>query len=205
VGVEDPLLISHQPLDDTEDTANPYPVEALVQHRSGIESARLFWRLEGQSEYNEVAMTEGMEDMWSAGIPAQPENTVVQYYVEGTSVSGKVQDRPMPAPEGYWQFRVGEIVVNGLDVLPAFAGFQPAFPNPASAITCIPVALSRAAEGRIVLRDAVGREVAILFEGQLPAGISKHFVDASRLVAGAHVITLELEGQGVWSQRLMVR
>ena len=30
VGVEDPLLISHQPLDDTEDTVNPYPVEALI-------------------------------------------------------------------------------------------------------------------------------------------------------------------------------
>ena len=37
------------------------------------------------------------------------------------------------------------------------------FPNPASAITCIPVELSRAAQGRIALRDAAGREVAVLF------------------------------------------
>ncbi|MGB0511608.1 MAG: agmatine deiminase family protein, partial [Flavobacteriales bacterium] len=149
VGVEDPLLISHQPLDDTEDTVNPYPVEALIQHRSGIDSARLFWRLAGETAYNEVAMTAGADDMWSADIPAQAEGSDVQYYVEATSVSGKTQDRPMPAPEGYWPFRVGEIVVNGLDDVPAFAGFQPAFPNPASAITCVPVELSRAARGRI--------------------------------------------------------
>ena len=205
VGVEDPLLISHQPLDDTEDTVNPYTVEALVQHRSGIESARLYWRLEGETDYNEVAMTAGMEDMWSADIPAQPENTVVQYYVEGTSISGKVQDRPMPAPEGYWPFRVGEIVVNGIDAQPAFAGFQPAYPNPASAITCVPVELSRAAVGRIALRDGTGREVAVLFEGQLPAGVSKHFIDAAPLVPGAYVLTLEVEGRGLWSQRLMIR
>jgi len=204
VGVEDPLLISHQPLDDTEDTVNPYPVEAMVQHRSGIESARLYWRLEGETDYNEVAMTAGMEDMWSADIPAQPENTVVQYYVEGTSVSGKVQDRPMPAPEGYWPFRVGEIVVNGIDAQPTFAGFQSAYPNPASAITCVPVELSRAGMGRIALRDGTGREVAVLFEGQLPAGVSKHFIDAAPLVAGAYVLTLEVEGRGLWSQRLMI-
>lgn len=111
----------------------------------------------------------------------------------------------MPAPEGYWQFRVGEIVVNGLDGAPDFAGFQPAFPNPASAITCVPVELRRAAKGRIALRDAAGREVVVLFEGQLPAGISKHFLDAAPLVAGAYVLTLEVEGRGVWSQRLMVR
>ena len=150
-------------------------------------------------------MTAGADDMWSADIPAQAEGSDVQYYVEATSVSGKTQDRPMPAPEGYWPFRVGEIVVNGLDDVPAFAGFQPAFPNPASAITCVPVELSRAAQGRIALRDAAGREVAVLFEGQLPAGVSKHFIDAAPLVAGAYVLTLEVEGRGLWSQRLMVR
>ena len=205
VGVEDPLLISHQPLDDTEDTVNPYPVEALIQHRSGIASARLFWRLEGETDYNEVAMTAGADDMWSADIPAQAEGSDVQYYVEATSESGKTQDRPMPAPEGYWPFRVGEIVVNGIGQVPAFAGFHPAFPNPASAITCVPVELQRAAQGRIALRDAAGREVAVLFEGQLPAGVSKHFIDAAPIVAGAYVLTLEVEGRGLWSQRLMIR
>ena len=150
-------------------------------------------------------MTEGTEDMWSADIPAQDQGSVIQYYVEGTSVSGKTQDRPMPAPEGYWQFQVGQIVINGIDGIPSFAGFQPAFPNPASSITCVPVELSRAAEGRIALRDAAGREVAVLFDGQLPMGVSKHFIDAALLDAGAYVLTLEVAGQGVWSQRLMVR
>ncbi len=205
VGVEDPMLISHQPLDDTEDTVNPYSVEALVQHRSGIATSRLFWRLSGETEYTEVAMTAGADDIWAGDIPAQTGGSVVQYYVEGTSVSGKVQDRPMPAPEGYWQFRVGEIQVNSIAGVSDLAGFQPAFPNPASAITCIPVVLSESTQGRVAMRDAAGREVAVLFEGRLPAGISKHFVDASLLPAGAYVVTLEVRGRGLWSQRLMIR
>ena len=205
VGVEDPMLISHQPLDDTEDSVNPYPVEALVQHRSGIDNAKLFWRVAGETDYSEVAMTAAMEDMWNADIPAQPEGTVVQYYIEGTSVSGKVQDRPMPAPEGYWQFRVGEIAVNGISGASSFAGFQSAFPNPASTITCVPVELKTAATGRLVLRDASGRLISTLFEGQLPSGLSKYFLDAATLPAGAYVLHLQLEGRGTWSQRLMVR
>ena len=95
--------------------------------------------------------------------------------------------------------------MNGMNESPSFAGFQPAFPNPASAITCVPVDMSRASSGRIALRDASGREVAILFDGVLPAGLSKHFVDASLLPAGPYVITLEIEDRGWWSQRLMVR
>ena len=205
VGVEDPLLISHQPLDDTEDTVNPYPVEALIQHRSGIASARLFWRLAGETAYNEVAMTEGVDDMWNAAIPAQAEGSDVQYYIEGTSVSGKVQDRPMPAPEGFWPFRVGEIVVNGLDNAAGFAGFEPAFPNPASAITCIPVVLKASASGRLILRDAAGRLVHTVFDGAMPSGRAKYFLDAAALPAGAYVLQLEVEGRGTWTQRLMVR
>ena len=111
----------------------------------------------------------------------------------------------MPAPEGYWQFRVGETVVNSTDGTPTFAGFQPAFPNPASAITCVPVELQAAATGRLVLRDASGRLISKLFEGQLPSGLSKYFLDAAPLPAGAYVLHLELEGRGTWSQRLMVR
>ena len=86
-------------------------------------------------------MDAAMDDMWVANIPAQPEDTVVQYYIEGASVSGKVQDRPMPAPEGYWQFRVGEVADQWTRGIQAVRWVSTRFPQPASAITCIPVEL----------------------------------------------------------------
>ncbi|MGL4596213.1 MAG: agmatine deiminase family protein, partial [Bacteroidia bacterium] len=39
IGVSDPLLISHQALPNTKNTATPYHVDALVKHRSGIQTA----------------------------------------------------------------------------------------------------------------------------------------------------------------------
>lgn len=207
VGVDDPLLISHQALNDTDDTENPYEVVALAQHRLGVVEAMLHWRLEGESSYTAVAMNALPDDLWTADIPAQVEGTIVEYYVEALAADGKVQQRPMPAPAGYWTFVVGEVQeVDAVLNKPAFyANFSAPYPNPAGAITCIPLALQGSGSGRLLLRDAAGRVVQTIHEGAFAAGKQKHFFDAAPLSAGAYVLTLELDGRGTWSQRLMVR
>lgn len=207
VGVEDPLLISHQALDDTEETETPYEVVALAQHRLGVESTTLHWRLEGATDYADVEMGVIANDLWGGYIPAQAEGSVVEYYVSAVASDGKTQQRPMPAPVGYWTFRVGTI--DGIETVAGSsrlsARFDAPYPNPASAITCVPLELSRRATGQLVLRDAAGRIVDVLHEGNFPSGEKKYFLNAAPLSAGAYVLTLELEAYGTWSQRLMVR
>ena len=56
VGVEDPLMISHLPLPDTEDDQNEYPVEAYISHRSGITSATLHWSADLNGNWNSETM-----------------------------------------------------------------------------------------------------------------------------------------------------
>jgi agmatine deiminase len=207
VGVEDPLMISHLPLPDTEDTTNDYVVEAYLSHRSGVEAAQLHWTLDPDAgEWTEIPMTavDGSEWDWTASIPAQSTGTDIFYYVEGLAVSGKTGARPMPAPAGWWTFHVGPMVAIE-EVVDGYAGFSPVYPNPASAITCVPIALRGKADGRLVLRDALGREQSLLFSGRFPAGQSKYFFHAGGLAQGAYVLTLELDGLGTWSQRVMVQ
>ena len=89
VGVEDPLIISHLPLPDTEDDQNDYPVEAYISHRSDIASATLHWSAELSGNWNSVTMTTlDEEGNWTANIPAHPQGTTLYYYV-----------RPKPIPE----------------------------------------------------------------------------------------------------------
>ena len=59
VGVEDPLMISHLPLSDTEDTVNPFTVVADISHRSGIVGTTLSWSTSENGPWNEVVMEEG--------------------------------------------------------------------------------------------------------------------------------------------------
>lgn len=201
VGVEDPLLISHNALQDTEST-DDYLVSAYVKHRSGISGAKLFWRLIGESDYAEVTMIDAGEDFWEADIPGHPVGSTVQYYVEGTSVSGKIQTRPMPAPAGYWEFDVVDNTVhisNGGQL-----EIAPIYPNPASSITVIPVAHTTEGQGQIRIIDMLGREVMKVYDGTIPHGEKKYFFDAGSLATGTYVVKVETT-TSITSQKFLVK
>ena len=205
VGVEDPLIISHLPLDDTENTTEPYAVEGYLSHRSGISTATLIYATSPDGPWTDVSMSDtGNGEDFSAEIPAHDEGTTVYYYIQGEAESGKVGNRPMPAPDGWWKFNIGESssLVGVVEGEPGC--FSPIYPNPAAAITCVPVQLVQSTNARVVLRNVLGKTIGILHDGILPRGESKLFFDASQLSSGAYVITLELEGGFTSSQRVMV-
>lgn len=202
VGADDPLLISHQPLEDTEDTVNDYEVVAYMNHNDGVVDATLYWKTDLGDDYTSASMTSLGNNEWQGFIPAQDVDTRIYYYVEGEAADGKIQTRPMPAPAGYWQFDVvGEVVfVEDHDL----GTFQPAFPNPAGAITCVPLTLNASTRGSLHLLDMTGREVHTLHAGSFPAGEQKYFFDASQFAAGAYLLRFETEGEQL-TQRIMVK
>lgn len=188
VGVEDPLLISHQPLPDTEDTSNPYEVTAYIRHRSGIASASLFWKTPESGTYNEIPMNALADNNWQAFIPAQPAGTTVHYYVHAEAGNGKQQSRPMPAPGGYWPFNIIGNTVN-IAEHNTITGYS-VFPNPAKAITCIRLENVHAEKGKISLINALGQETAILHNGMIPLGESRFFFDAHEFSPGLYHVRI---------------
>jgi hypothetical protein len=203
VGVEDPLILSHLPLPDTDDTVNGYDVSATCSHRTGINLAQVFWRLEGEASWNPIVLTGAGGDEYVGTIPAQSEGTVVEYYLHGEATSGKMGNRPMPAPDGFWSFRVGAMAQGISENELAFQ--EPVFPNPASSITCIPLHLQQAGRGRLELMDATGRCVQTIHEGTFPAGTSKHFIQAQNYPSGAYLIHLRMEDGRTSTQHVMIR
>ena len=209
VGVEDPLLISHLPLSDTENTTDAYVIDAYLSHRSGISDAKLYYSTSLDSPWTEVTMVESTDmngEDFTAEIPAMPEGTDVFYYVSGEAYSGKTGSRPMPAPLGWWKFHVGEITTNGISELdPIVAGkFDEVYPNPASAITCVPVIMSESLAVIVVLRDALGRTIEVIHDGLLPTGETKLFFNAASLPSGAYLLNIEVNNVNVAGKRVMV-
>ena len=204
VGVEDPLMISHLPLPDTEDDQNDYAVDAYLSHRSGIETATLYWATDPVGDWTSVSMS-ATDDAgnWAAAIPAHPQGTTLYYYIEGAANSGKVGARPMPAPEGWWSFKVIDptVGIGEWDASPMAA----AYPNPASAITSIPMELRSGTSGSLVVYNALGAQVDVLHQGHFPAGRSNYFVHANRLAAGPYLIVFQTDEGEQWSQHLMVK
>ena len=207
VTVADPLMISHLPLGDTEDAENAYAVSAELSHRSGIGGAAVSWTTNPNGPWNEVEMIEAASDdlyvEYVAEIPAQPEGTTVYYYITAEANSGKTGSRPMPAPEGWWSFRVLD-ESSSLNDLSANSPWQAVYPNPARAITCLEIDMPQSSECRVTLANSFGQQVAILHDGLLSRGLQRIFLNASNLAAGPYLVTLTT-AQGVhWTQRVMV-
>jgi len=204
VGVADPLMISHLPLPDTDDTENAYAVTADLSHRSGLASVTLSWATSPDGPWTDVTMTEGIvEGGFAADIPAQAEGTTVHYYISAEANSGKTGARPMPAPEGWWSFKVlGE--TSSLDDEDATSPWQALYPNPARAMTCLELNLPQATTCEVVLHNVFGQKVRTLHQGTLNRGVQRVFVDASTLAAGPYLVTLTTDQGTRWTERLVV-
>ncbi len=205
IGVSDPLWISHQRLRDTDNTIDPYELSAIIKHKSGIATASVFWRTSGSGEYTEESLTLTDPDagIWSGAIPPQGSGTEVEYYIHAEANSGKTINRPIPAPEAYFPFKVYGVtstLENDLKI-----GFTEVFPNPASAITYIGVNSLSSEKATVYVTDIHGRVVEQVFSGILNVGTNKFFLDAAKLSAGMYVIVVQNEHGETASKRLIVR
>lgn len=205
IGVNHPLLISHQRLQDTDNTIDDYELSAIIKHKSGIESASVFWRTTTSGAYTEesLTLTNPEEDIWSGTIPAQSMGSEVHYYIHSEANSGKTLNRPIPAPEAYYPFKVYGVtstLENEMKI-----GFTEVFPNPASAITYIGVTSLSSEAAKVYVTDLHGRVVEHVFNGQLTVGTNKFFLDASVLSAGMYLIVVQNERGETDTKRLVVR
>ena len=190
VGVNEPLLIQHQELEDNY-LIEQYNVSASIQHQSGIASATLFWTTNLEQDYQSLSMTNTYGNNWSAFIDedlSAPNS--VYYYIEATANSGKTLSRPLPAPEAYFKFNILEQNNASLSQNNITNIEMSVYPNPASAITCIPVNCMQSFEGQIKLIDVFGREVITIYEGKFKSGFNQFFLHANYYAKGMYFIQL---------------
>lgn len=209
VGVNEPLRIVHKPIDGVLQNSvgpNHYPVTALIQHRSGIAEARVFYRRRTSNTWDSVTMLpvsgQDSTDYWRGLIPKQEGYfDTLYYYVEAKANSGKTQARPMTSPTGAWSFLI-QVNVSGTEN--PVSTLEEMYPNPASAITVIPVSTSSRTQGSISLWNSLGQQVAEIYDGVLPSGHSNHFLDAGQYIPGTYFVKLQT-GNQVQMKKLVIR
>jgi agmatine deiminase len=202
IAAKDPLLISHQPLHDTYNTTTPYTVTARIQHASGIQQAYIYYTTDTAQPWQSVSMINTGGYNWSGDIPAQGSGSTIYYYIEGRSVSGKTQVRPMPAPSGFWKFKVliNLSISTNSSVKIDFTG---TFPNPSHGITCIPVVTPDNTAISISLKNVLGQTVIPVFNG-INNGEKKYFMNTSSTAPGVYLLEM-LTKDSRDSQTIIVR
>jgi agmatine deiminase len=207
VGVQDPLLIQHRPLEDITGTNPPaYQVDAWVRHRSGIAGATLYFTTNTTAAWQSLGMALENADSnrWSAAIPQQPEGSTIYYYIHASANSGKQVVRPLVAPEGWFRFRIHPTTATE-ETVAASPQLGNIYPNPASALTCIPVVSVGGGEENVLeITDLFGRSVHTVFKGKLAAGTSRHYFDAGQFPAGVYLVTLR-GGSGTETRKTIIK
>ena len=189
IGASDPLLISHQQLANTTDNLNPYTVEAIIMHKSGIANAEIHYKTDLDSTFNTTSMVNISNDVWSGDIPSQVSGSIVEYFISATANSSKNQLRPITAPDGFFSFNVTGFV----DVLHEEITFSRVFPNPSKGLTCIEINNPKKTEGKIELFDVMGRKMESIHKGLIKLGKRKFFIDLANYKSGAYFIVMECE------------
>lgn len=203
MGVSEPLLITHQPLEDTYNTSNPYQVTATIQHQSGIANATLMYRVQPSSVFQAVAMTQVFtSNEWVGDIPAQSPGNVIEYFITANANSGKSQVRPITAPAGFYDFEVKTL--SAMETLTE-GNMYAVYPNPASSMTVVPIAFSKPTEGKLTLFNLVGQKVMTIFEGKFPSGNQKYFFNAGEVPSGVYFLCLQTEDKTVTQKVMIIR
>lgn len=197
LGEENPLLISHQALHNTNNTTKPYTVKAFIKNISGIRNARIYWRTDTLQPYKTVNMSKtGKPDYWGGSIPAQPAGKNIYYYIQATSNNGKVRNRPMPAPAGYWKFTVLGSATSQPVVVKA------PYPNPAKDFVTLDMYASINTNITIDICAADKTKLMEVFHGMIKSEKSIR-VNISKLIPGLYLIVYHTEN-GEQTEHLVV-
>jgi len=193
IGVQNPLLISHQPLPDTNDVVNDYRVDAYINHHDGIGAAFVYYRTDTTQPYQSVPMTltNAVNHTWTGYIPAQSSGTDVYYYIHAQATTGKQQNRPMPAPDGYWHFRV----FNPLSFnLQDNTHTQITIVNPSIYNLSFTLNTTTDKTGAVTIYDMTGHQIYNFSNQQFRAGHQNYSYNISALKSGMYLVKFNLEG-----------
>lgn len=199
IGVPDPLRIVHAAIRTADvDKPEDWQVRATVQHRSGIAEVELFYTTDLNGPWTMIPMFyDPTLEQYVASIPPQSPQSTVYYYINATANNGKNISRPITAPEGYWSFRPFQLSSVETTLV---AQMAPIYPNPARAITVVPVQFNQATKGSLRLYNALGQLQTTVFEGEFPAGNKNYFIQANRFPAGHYLVVLQTAQQFITQQ-----
>ena len=165
IPADNPIRILHPSI--TGNTEQAYtgtnaPITATITNRSGIQSAKVVYRVNG-GQWNEASLTAGADNTFSSEIPTSTftsnneDFTTVEYYISATSNNGKTITKPMTASQGgYYTFYLGHNPAAGINLTDE-QRFGQFYPNPATDRASIELSLNDGKQYEVLIVDLMGR------------------------------------------------
>jgi len=190
-----PLLISHQKITAACDTST-IKIKAKILHKTGINTANVYYTSDTLLGYTQANMvlTNSITNIYEAAIPPQIAGTKLYYYIEANANSGKTMQRPITAPLGRYNFNItGCNITTNIKHTDFKLNLKSIYPNPASAITCVPLQNNITQFVKVSVTDILGKVIEVLYNDVLSAGEKNIFLIADKYDKGVYFITVETQ------------
>ncbi|MBN1340085.1 MAG: agmatine deiminase family protein [Bacteroidales bacterium] len=163
------LIIRHKPLQGNIQVDPDLKIRAMIDDRSeaGLipDELLLHWREEGSNSWNisVFAPLTGL-DSFAATMPVQIPGKIMEYYISAADASGRVESLPRPAPAGFYSFTLMDTVTSIRERDPEAVAVR-VFPTVFRDRLNVVFSSGGIQTVRIMILDAWGREVDLLFAG----------------------------------------
>ena len=204
IPADNPIRFWHPSLQhQATHTLGQYPLEAEITNRSGIKSAKCFWRKKGENQWRNFDLI-GRGTTFTGGIPNVEfvMTDTIEYYLWAESNNGKTMTKPFVAPEGYYSFGF-PVNTNRLPLKDQLS--LRIMPNPASDYLHVSfnAEIQNQKGVKLVIRNALGQLMETFYYSNAD-GRTESKVDIQTYSSGVYHITILQGDQIIDTKRFSV-
>ncbi|MBW7844520.1 MAG: agmatine deiminase family protein [Bacteroidia bacterium] len=194
IPADNPVLFWHPSVDGFQPIfKNTFPIVAKITNKSGIANAKCYWRIKGNSSFNEIVLRDS-SDFFVGEIVANgiSNSDVIEYYLSATTNNGKTATKPITAPDGYYSiFFSLNTALNEVAIFPKNYLFN-AYPNPAKDKIIIPFNALNKADFTITITDILGKVVQTINPIDVKEGLNELILDVEQFNNGIYFYNLSV-------------
>ena len=193
-------FIEHDPLQNTDNVDSSRTVIAhITGNVTDLQEITLCWRVQGDSTFTSIAMTETDSGDYRAVIPGPGQAAAIEYFIQA-SHSYYTWSSPVGAPNTVYRYNAGEMTnVPAATVLSVSYQLIQNYPNPFNPVTTISYQLPASSRLDVSIYNLLGQKVATLVSKQQPAGYYNVVWDASGFSAGLYFCRMKAENTSIGS------
>jgi agmatine/peptidylarginine deiminase len=203
IPADNPINFWHPAIRDMQPKLLRYRIVSKITNKSGISSAKCYWRKKGNTNWNTVNLTDSSGYLVGdiRGTFKHPD--AVEYYLSATSNNGKTMTKPITAANGgYYTFYMNwPQSVNELDGDKNFV-LNP-LPNPSNGTFMVPVSFESSRRIEATVLDVYGKKVASADFGTRERGMNQLDFDISNAAPGMYFVQISIDGQLFDTKRVL--
>jgi agmatine/peptidylarginine deiminase len=197
IPAENPIFIRHNALRGTQGLQNNYALTAEIKNKSGIATAKAYFRKAGQTQWQSSNLTAAGNNQFNFVLPGAGFTALdtIEYFIEAISNNGKTITKPFTAREGgFWRFNFGNFVAT--EELSGAKNIVIS-PNPSTGLFQLKGLDAAKSAVNIKVSNIVGKTI---FEQKITDDNAT--LDLTSQISGVYLLSIE-SGNGISVRRLV--